>query len=128
LKATSRLQFDSLDYPIKSEDILICHYLYDEMRAIGVRFAPPEIAALFAIESTRRLYGQSFDAVFGFHGKHWLDRAVRAQDLSKVKEVRRNDPCPCGSGKDTNTATGSSTRCAERGLGHRNGNGGRDRD
>ena len=99
LKATSRLQFDGLDYPIKSEDILICHYLYDEMCAIGIRFAPPEIAALFAIESTRRLYGQSFHAVFGFHGKHWLDRAVRAQDLSEVKEVRRNDPCPCGSGK-----------------------------
>ena len=40
LEVTSRLQFDRLDFPLKSEDLLICHYLYDDMRAAGIHFAP----------------------------------------------------------------------------------------
>lgn len=79
LEVTSRLQFDRLDFPIKSKDLLICHYLYDDMRAAGIRFAPPEIAALFSIESRQGLYGQSFDSVFGFHGAHWLEQARSLQ-------------------------------------------------
>jgi hypothetical protein len=73
LEVTSRLRFDSLNFPIKSDDLVICHYLYEDMCAAGIRFAPPEIAALFSIE-TQGLYGQTFDSVFGFHGKHWLNR------------------------------------------------------
>jgi uncharacterized protein DUF5672 len=72
LELTSRLKFDSLNNPLRSEDLLICHYLFDEMRAAGIRFAPPEVAARFSIESPG-IYGQSFDTVFGFHGEHWLD-------------------------------------------------------
>jgi hypothetical protein len=117
LEITSRLRFDDLNFPTRSEDVLICHYLYDEMRAAGIRFAPPEIAALFSIESPRGLYGQSLDTVFGFHGKRWLARVDRtktalmnlhkdlragvrsSRDASIWGDVRRNEPCPCGSGK-----------------------------
>ncbi len=76
LEISSRLRFDDLNFPIKSEDLLICHYLFDEMRAAGIRFAPPEIAALFSIESPAGLYGQSLDTVFGFHGRRWLARVT----------------------------------------------------
>jgi glycosyltransferase involved in cell wall biosynthesis len=117
LEVTSRLQFDRLDFPQKSEDLLICHYLYDDMRAAGIRFAPPEIAALFSIESPEAVYGRSLDTAFGFHGKHWLgpifdakpalsklgktlgEDVPRAQDQSKWRHVGRNELCPCGSGK-----------------------------
>lgn len=75
LEVTSRLRFDRLDVPHKSEDLVICHWLYDDMCAAGIRFAPPELAARFSIESRSGLYGQSLDTVFGFHGKHWLELA-----------------------------------------------------
>jgi hypothetical protein len=74
LEVTSRIRFDRLNFPLRSEDLVICHYLYDDMRAARVRFAPPELAAVFSIESPG-IYGQSLDSVFGFHGKHWLEKA-----------------------------------------------------
>jgi Protein of unknown function (DUF5672)/SEC-C motif len=131
LEITSRLRFDDLDFPIKSEDLLICHYLFDEMRAAGIRFAPPEIAALFSIESPRGLYGQSLDTVFGFHGKYWLARVDRktalmnlhrdlragaggSRDASIWGNVRRNEPCPCGSGKRYKHCHGSFNGCSAR--------------
>jgi hypothetical protein len=132
LEITSRLRFDDLNFPIKSEDLLICHYLYDEMRAAGIRFAPPEIAALFSIESPRGLYGQSFDTVFGFHGKRWLAKVDRtktalmnlhrdlragarsSRDASILGDVRRNEPCPCGSGKRYKHCHGSFNGCSAR--------------
>jgi hypothetical protein len=54
LELLSRLKFDRLNFPLKSEDLLICHYLYDDMCAAGIRFAPPEIASLFFNRVTRR--------------------------------------------------------------------------
>ncbi|HUC49345.1 MAG TPA: DUF5672 family protein [Xanthobacteraceae bacterium] len=72
LEATSRFRFDQLSFPIKVEDILICHFLYKELQAAGIAFAPPGIAARFAIETELGYFGQSIDTVFGFHGKHWL--------------------------------------------------------
>jgi hypothetical protein len=125
LEVTSGLRVDNLNFPLKSEDLLICHYLYDDMRAAGIGFAPPEIAALFSIESPRGLYGQSLDTVFGFHGKHWLAQVYRAkpapayfrrtlreqarsaQDPSTWRDVGRNEPCPCGSGKKYKRCHGS---------------------
>lgn len=103
LEATSRFRFDDLDFPIKSEDVLICHYLYEEMRALGIRFAPPQLAAQFSIESGDGLFGQSFNSVFGFHGKHWLE-ACRAMGLPAGRAapsipLSRNQLCSCGSGK-----------------------------
>ena len=67
------IDFSSLKFPVKSEDVVICHYLYKEMVKKGVRFAPPETAAKFSIENVNHLYGQDVNSVFGFHGKHFRD-------------------------------------------------------
>jgi hypothetical protein len=73
LEATSRIRYDTLSFPIMSEDMVICHHLYEDMLAAGIRFAPPELAARFSIESPQGLYGQSINSVFGFHGSIWLN-------------------------------------------------------
>jgi len=69
-KATAKINYSSLNYPIKSEDIIICHYLYKEMISQGIRFAPPKLASQFSMENINHLYGQDVNSVFGFHGKH----------------------------------------------------------
>ena len=70
VETTAKINFDSLKFPITSEDVLICHYLYKEMIASGIRFAPPKLAAQFSMENENHLYGQDVNSVFGFHGKH----------------------------------------------------------
>ena len=72
-KTTAKIDFNSLKFPLKSEDIIICHYLYKEMLNNGIRFAPPELAAKFSMENVNHLYGQDVNSVFGFHGKHLRD-------------------------------------------------------
>ena len=72
LKTTAKINYDSLKFPIKNEDVIICHYLYKEMIDNGIRFAPPKLAAQFSIESLDNLYGQDINSVFGFHGKHLM--------------------------------------------------------
>ena len=72
-KTTAKINFNSLKFPIKSEDIVICHYLYKEMIKKGIRFASPELAAQFSMENVNHLYGQDVNSVFGFHGKHLRD-------------------------------------------------------
>ena len=72
-KATSEIKYDSLNFPLMSEDIIICHYLYQKMIDKGIRFAPAELAAKFSIENIHHLYGQDVNSVFGFHGKHLRD-------------------------------------------------------
>ena len=66
---TSKIDFNSLTFPTQSEDLIICHYLYDHFINIGIRFPDPEIAARFSIESQDAVYGQNPMTVFGFHGK-----------------------------------------------------------
>ena len=39
----------------------------------GIRFAPPELAAQFAMEDFHHLYGQDVNSVFGFHSRHMRD-------------------------------------------------------
>ena len=74
LKTVSKINYDSLKFPIKNEDLLICHYLYKDMIDKGIRFAPPKLAAQFAIEcDPLHLYGQDVNSVFGFHAKHMRD-------------------------------------------------------
>ena len=73
LKTIAKINYDSLKFPIKNEDVIICHYLYKEMIDKGIRFAPPKLAAQFAIEDTNHLYGQDVNSVFGFHAKHMRD-------------------------------------------------------
>ena len=72
-KTTAKIDFNSLKFPLKSEDIIICHYLYKEMLNNGIRFAPPELAAKFSMENVNHLHGQDVNSVFGFHGKHLRD-------------------------------------------------------
>ncbi len=76
LEITSRIDFDQLKFPVLSEDLVICHYLYDDMRSAGVRFAPTDVAARFSIESPHGTAGQPLDSTFGFHGKHWFGELV----------------------------------------------------
>ena len=69
-ETSAKINFNSLKFPLKSEDIIICHYLHKEMLNNGIRFAPPELAAQFSMENVNHLYGQDVNSVFGFHGKH----------------------------------------------------------
>jgi len=118
LEICSKINFDKLNYPIKSEDLIICHYLYESMCNEGIKFAPISVACKFAIEGciNRNI---SLDNYFGFHGKHWLtnsffhelasksrysdlilDLLPRNTSLDKnisQKITGRLDPCPCGS-------------------------------
>ena len=73
LKTIAKINYDSLKFPIKNEDIIICHYLYKEMIDKGIRFAPPKLAAQFATEGWHHLYGQDANSVFGFHARHMRD-------------------------------------------------------
>ena len=74
LKTTTKINYDSLKFPIKNEDLLICHYLYKDMIDKGIRFAPPKLAAQFSMEwDALHLYGQDVNSVFGFHARHMRD-------------------------------------------------------
>ena len=84
VEVTSRINFNSLKFSIKSEDLIICHYLYREMIKNGIRFAPPKLAAQFSIESPGNLYRQDVNSVFGFHGKHMRKFFVKRYRLRSV--------------------------------------------
>ena len=84
VQATAKIDYDSLKFPLKSEDVIICHYLYDKMIEEGVKFAPPKLAAQFSIENVNNLYGQNPDSVFGFHGKHLRNHFLKKYVLSLV--------------------------------------------
>ena len=73
VETTAKINFNSLNFPVKAEDVVICYYLYQEMIDNGIRFAPPKLAAQFSMENVDNLYGQNVNSVFGFHGKHIRD-------------------------------------------------------
>jgi len=73
LKTIAKINYDSLKFPIKNEDVIVCHYLYKEMIDKGIRFAPPKLAAQFSMEDANHLYGQDVNSVFGFHSRHMRD-------------------------------------------------------
>lgn len=73
LHTTSKIDFDELFFPSKSEDLIICHYLYEQMLAAGIKFPNPDLAAQFSIESPTAVYGQNPKTSFGFHGKSLRD-------------------------------------------------------
>ena len=70
VETTTKINFNSLNFPMKAEDVVICYFLYQEMINNGIRFAPPKLAAQFSMENVDHLYGQNVNSVFGFHGKH----------------------------------------------------------
>jgi len=119
LEVCSRIKFDALNFPIKSEDLIICHFLYEEMLKAGIKFAPFNLAGKFSIESLIENQPDNLISSFGFHGKHWLSNdhlemlAIKSsypkEFLSllsrhqvtkfprKPNRIGRLDPCPCGS-------------------------------
>jgi hypothetical protein len=121
LKLCSEIKFDELTFGVKSEDVIICHYLYDEMRKLGIKFAPQDVASKFSTEILLEGISRGLSESFGFHGKHWLSNDHLAQlanrsqfrneflellekppifsTNSAQKRIGRLDPCPCGSGK-----------------------------
>ena len=76
-EATGKINFKSLNFPMKAEDVVICYYLYQKMIDSGVRFAPPQLAAQFSMENVDHLYSQDVNTVFGFHGKHLRDHFMK---------------------------------------------------
>ena len=52
---TSKINYKNLKLPIKWEDVIICHYLYEQMIEQGIHFAPPELAAKFSMENQNYL-------------------------------------------------------------------------
>ena len=77
VETTAKINFNSLNFPVKAEDVVICYYLYQEMIDSGIRFAPPKLAAEFSMENVEGLYDQNVDSVFGFHGKHMRSYFVK---------------------------------------------------
>lgn len=73
LEITSRINFNELTFPILSEDLVICHYLYDQLCSAGLRFAPMNVAARFSVEHPYAKGTMQRRSTFGFHGSHWLD-------------------------------------------------------
>lgn len=59
-----------------NEDIVIVCSKRNELEALGLKFAPLEIATDFSIE-TQFLHTQSISSCFGFHGKYRVDEALR---------------------------------------------------
>jgi len=84
LRTTAKIDYDSLKFPLKSEDVVVCHYLYDKMIEEGIKFSPPKLASQFSIENVNNLYGQNLDSVFGFHGKHLRNHFLKKYVLSQV--------------------------------------------
>mgnify|MGYP001170382941 FL=1 len=84
VQATAKIDYESLKFPLKSEDVVICHYLYDKMIQEGIKFAPSKLAAQFSMENINNLYGQNLDSVFGFHGKHLRNHFLKKYVLSRV--------------------------------------------
>jgi len=80
-ETTSKIDFKSLNFPMKAEDVVICYYLYQQMIDSGVKFAPANLAAKFSLENINNLYGQNRNSVFGFHGKHLRDYFVKKYKL-----------------------------------------------
>lgn len=119
LDVCSQIQFDQLDLPIKSEDLIVCHYLYNEMLDAGIKFAPLDIAKKFSIELWIENQSDNLASSFGFHGKNWLasdylaELATRSAYSAEFRSllpqkhatiptndkprIGRLEPCPCGS-------------------------------
>jgi len=68
LEETAKINFDALSFPSFSEDLIIGHFLLNQMINAGVKFPLPELAAKFSVESPNAAYGQNPNSSFGFHG------------------------------------------------------------
>jgi hypothetical protein len=73
LAETAKINFDYLSFPSLSEDLIVCHFMYEKMIGAGIKFPKPELAAQFSVESPNASFGQSPNTSFGFHGKALRD-------------------------------------------------------
>ena len=70
--ATKNTNLSELNVPLITEDVVTCHYLYEDLIKKGISFAPIELASKFSVEhvETNKEFGIGPGNVFGFHGKH----------------------------------------------------------
>ena len=70
--ATKDIKLSELNLPLITEDVVMCHYLYEDLIKKGISFAPIELASKFSVEhvETNKEFGIGPGNVFGFHGKH----------------------------------------------------------
>jgi len=73
LEETAKIDFDDLTLSSLSEDLIIGHFLLDQMLNAGIKFPTPELAAQFSVESLDAAFGQNPRTSFGFHGKGTRD-------------------------------------------------------
>jgi Protein of unknown function (DUF5672) len=78
LEETAKIDFDSLTLPSLSEDLIIGHFLLDQMLNAGIKFPTPELAAQFSVESQDAAFGQNPSTSFGFHGKETRDEIFKS--------------------------------------------------
>ena len=78
LDLTSPIDFETMQFPTRNEDVVTCYLLYDYLLGHGVRFPEVEMAARFSIEWDDLSFGQTIDTAFGFHGRELLSR-IRAR-------------------------------------------------
>lgn len=72
LELVSPIDLDTLRYPTRAEDMIVCHLLYDYLVGKGMKFADLHTAARFSIMHPTQTFGQTLETAFGFHGKHYL--------------------------------------------------------
>ena len=89
MSMASEIDFDRLDYPTRSEDIVLCHYMYEEFHGRGARYAPVDVAARFSMEIPAPEHRDHLDGVFGFHGKHLLPEVLTRLPASDFADLRR---------------------------------------
>lgn len=72
-------EFDpaGVPYPLSAEDMFTCNVMYETLLARGIRFANPESAARFSVETQGSTFGQTPRTSFGFHGGSFLPQARR---------------------------------------------------
>ena len=70
--ATKDINYSKLNFPSLTEDVVTCHYLYEDLIKKGISFASIELASKFSVEhiETNKEFGVGPENVFGFHGKH----------------------------------------------------------
>jgi len=120
LEACSLINFNDLNLPIKSEDIVICHFFYEALQQAGIKFAPLDLASQFSVELLIPGLNIDLSSSFGFHGKHWLsnnyllkmaENSIYQNEFMSLlnlplapqegqqRRIGRLETCPCGSTK-----------------------------
>ena len=95
LEVSSKLDFDNIKTSSLSEDLIICHYLYDWFKNQDIKFSPLEVATKFSFEQLiEEVENFSWENTFGFHGKgsviHVLSKLSQDLDFASEKQQENN--------------------------------------